>query len=342
MKKEEKDKKGFWKKLWYAINKVEKYGELSAEGLGNAFKYLIILVLIIGVVSSFVSVYRTSGEIKNVSKEIEKHAPEFTYKDKVLKVDSQEPIINESESFGKIIVDTSVETEEKINEYINDIKEQEKAIIILKDKLILKQSGIQTNIQYNYEELFKEIEIDEFDKNSLVQHLQSSEMLPVYLNLFLALFAGTFIIELINVLMYIIIISIFGYVTSKILKLKIRFVGIFNMAIYSITLPSLLYMAYMLVNAFIDYRVPYFEVMYMLVATIYIIAALFIIKIEFNKTQGEVQKVLEVEKEVKEELKKQEENKKETDKKEKDKKEEKGNEEKKKQDGNEQPEGSNA
>lgn len=341
MKKDEKDTKGFFRKLWYAIDKVEKYGELSAEGLGNAFKYLIILVLIIGVVSSFVSVYRTSGEIKNVSKEIEQHAPEFTYKDKMLKVDSQEPIINESESFGKIIVDTNVETEEKVNEYINDIKEQEKAIIILKDKLILKQAGIETNIQYKYEELFKEIDINEFDKNSLVQYLQGADMLPVYLNLFLSLFVYVFIIELINVLMYIIMISIFGYLTSKILKLRMRYVAIFNMAIYAITLPSLLYIIYMLVNAFIDYRVPYFEVMYMLVATIYMIAALFILKIEFNKTQGEVQKVLEVEKEVKEELKKQE-DKKEADKKEKDKKEEKEKKEKKQQDGDEQPEGSNA
>ena len=89
-----------------------------------------------------------------------------------------------------------------------------------------------------------------------------------------------------------------------------------------------------MLKRFIKYYRPYKGIF-----TLDMIAALFILKIEFNKTQGEVQKVLEVEKEVKEELKKQE-DKKQADKKEKDKKEEK--KEKKKQDGEEQPEGSNA
>ena len=38
MKKEPQEKinKGFFKKIWYSINKIEKYPELSAEGVGTA------------------------------------------------------------------------------------------------------------------------------------------------------------------------------------------------------------------------------------------------------------------------------------------------------------------
>ena len=32
-------KKGFFKKVWYSIDKIEKYSELSAEGFGRAIKY---------------------------------------------------------------------------------------------------------------------------------------------------------------------------------------------------------------------------------------------------------------------------------------------------------------
>ena len=38
--KENKElKKGFFKKVWYSIEKIEKYSELSAEGLKSAIKY---------------------------------------------------------------------------------------------------------------------------------------------------------------------------------------------------------------------------------------------------------------------------------------------------------------
>ena len=41
MKKEPQEKinKGFFKKIWYSINKIEKYPELSAEGLGRVGTY---------------------------------------------------------------------------------------------------------------------------------------------------------------------------------------------------------------------------------------------------------------------------------------------------------------
>ena len=48
-------KKGFFKKVWYSINKIEKYSELSAEGFGRAIKYLIISSVIFSMFSSLTS-----------------------------------------------------------------------------------------------------------------------------------------------------------------------------------------------------------------------------------------------------------------------------------------------
>ena len=277
-KQEKEMKKGFFKKIWYSIYKIEKYSELSAEGFGKAIKYLVILIIILSIASSSVSVYKTSKDIKEVSKYINESAPEFSYSDNILSVNSQEPII---------IIDTNTEEQQQINKYINDSEEQN-LVIVLKDKLILKEAGLKRT-DYNYKELFEELGITEFNKEKLVQYLTSSQVMPLYLNLFLVLFMYAFILQFMNTLSYIIVISIVGYLATIILRLKIRYVAIFNMAVYSITLSTLLNILYIGINAFYDYIIGYFDVMYILVASIYMISAIFILKSEFNRKQEKKQ-----------------------------------------------------
>lgn len=336
-------KKGFFKKVWYSIDKIEKYSELSAEGFGRAIKYLGILIIIIAIISSVVTVYNTSLEVKKIAEYINEKSPELTYSDGTLQIDSPEVITDDSSNFGKIIIDTKTDSEEQINQYKEQVNEEENAIIILKDKLILKDIGTNGTSEYNYKELFKEVGITEFNKQQLVEYLKGSNMMPLYLNLFLVLFIYAFVIYFINTVFYIIAISVVGYLATLILKLKIRYVAVFNMAVYAITLPTVLNMLYLIVNAFYRYTISYFDVMYILVASIYMIAAIFLLKSEFNKKQGEVQKIVEVEKEVKEEIKEKQEEKKEEKQENKDTK--KKNKKEKTKDDNEngqEPEGSNA
>ncbi len=336
-------KKGFFKKVWYSIDKIEKYSELSAEGFGRAIKYLGILIIILAIISSVVTVYNTSLEVKKIAEYINEKSPELTYSDGTLQIDSPEVITDDSSNFGKIIIDTKTDSEEQINQYKEQVNEEENAIIILKDKLILKDIGTNGTSEYNYKELFKEVGITEFNKQQLVEYLKGSNMMPLYLNLFLVLFIYAFVIYFINTIFYIIAISVVGYLATLILKLKIRYVAVFNMAVYAITLPTVLNMLYLIVNAFYRYTISCFDVMYILVASIYMIAAIFLLKSEFNKKQGEVQKIVEVEKEVKEEMKEKQEEKKEEKQENKDTK--KKNKKEKTKDDNEngqEPEGSNA
>ena len=151
---------------------------------------------------------------------------------------------------------------------------------------------------------------------------------------------------LINTLFYVILISTIGYLATMILRLKIRYVAIFNMGIYSITLSTILNMLYIGLNAFYPYKIGYFEVMYVLIASIYMIAAIFILKMEFDKKQGQVQKIVEVEKMVREDSEKQDDENKNNENKDTKKEEKPDNKtedekEDKTEDGDE-PEGSNA
>ena len=134
-----------------------------------------------------------------------------------------------------------------------------------------------------------------------------------------------------------------------VLKMKMRYVALFNMSIYALTLSTILNIVYLLINIFTNFTIEYFSVMYITVATIYLLAAILIINSELIKKQAEVMKIIEAEKIVKKELKdkeKEEKEEKPEDKKE-DSKEDKEKEEKehKKNKGNlnnEEPGGSNA
>lgn len=341
-------KKGFFKKVWYSIDKIERYAELSAEGLKSALKYLAMLILVIGVIAAASTIYKTSLVVNKISQYIDQNIPNLTYSENTLKVENSEAIIDENEEFGKIIVDTNTDDEQQINKYVSDVKDEENAVIILKNKLILKTSGVSGSANYNYEDLFGQMGITEFNKQQLIDYLTGSTMFKYYSNLFLTLFIYAFAVYLINTLFYIIIISMVGFLATMILKLKIRFVAVFNMAVYSITLPTILNIIYIIVNTFYKYAISYFDVMYVMISTIYILAAIFMLKSEFNKKQGEVQKIVEVEKEVKEEQKQEEENNKEdtkkSEKKETKKKNEKSKDKETTEEKNEpgEPEGSNA
>lgn len=341
-------KKGFFKKVWYSIDKIERYAELSAEGLKSALKYLAMLILVIGVIAAASTIYKTSLVVNKISQYIDQKVPNLTYSENTLKVENSEAIIDENEEFGKIIIDTNTDDEQQINKYVSDVKDEENAVIILKNKLILKTSGVSGSANYNYEDLFGQMGITEFNKQQLVDYLTGSTMFKYYANLFLTLFIYAFAVYLINTLFYIIIISMVGFLATMILKLKIRFVAVFNMAVYSITLPTILNIIYIIVNTFYKYAISYFDVMYVMISTIYILAAIFMLKSEFNKKQGEVQKIVEVEKEVKEEQKQEEENNKEdtkkSEKKETKKKKEKSKDKETTEEKNEpgEPEGSNA
>ena len=275
----EKKERKFFKKVWYSITKLEKYPEMATEGVVKAIKYIMILVMILSCISSLETIYKTDKEVKYIAGYIQDNAPEFTYNNGNLDINSEEPIIVDEEKFGKAIIDTKTEDEKEVNKYIENTKDDANSIIILKDKVIIKREGIQNSVTYSYEELLGKMGITEFNKQVLVDNLVTSKLMPIYVNLFVSLFVYSFVIYLINTLINVVSISIFGYLAALILRLKLRYAAVFNMAAYSITLPIILEILYVGVNAFVDYTINYFNIMYILVASIYMIASIFILKL---------------------------------------------------------------
>ena len=340
---------GFFKKVKYSIFNIEKYPEMATEGIGNTLSYIAKLVMILAVVLSLWTLYQTYQMINEGTSYLENEFPDFSYSDGTLTVDSEEAIIIENEQFGKIIVDTNTDSEETINQYLNQINEYGTGALVLKNRAVLKNITMIGEVSYNYQESFNSINLTEFSKQDVVNYVQNGEINSLYFSLFISLFIYSFAMYFINTLWYAIIIGIVGYFTMWMLKMKMRFVAVFNMAVYALTLSTILNILYLIINMLFNFTIEYFSIMYITVATIYLLAAIFILKTDLIKKQEEVMKIVEAQQIVKKELEEQEkEDKKEKEERKKeDKKEEKKDEETKKEENkgnvkNDEPEGSKA
>lgn len=344
---------GFFKKVKYSIVNIEKYPEMAVEGTGKAISYIAKLVVVLAIVLSVWTLYQTYQMINEGTNYLENEFPNFSYKDGMLTVDSEEAIIIENEQFGKIIIDTNTDSEETINQYLNQINEYGVGALILKNRVVLKNITMIGEVSYNYQESFSSVNLTEFNKQDVVNYVQNGQINTFYFSVFISLFIYSFTMYFINTLWYAFIIGIMGYFTMWILKMKIRYVAVFNMAIYALTLSTILNIIYLIINIMFNFTIEYFNIMYVTVAIIYLLAAIFILKTDLIKKQAEVMKIVEAQQIVKKELEEQEKEKQEEQKErqKKDKEEnstnqEKEKTEKKKEDKgnikNDEPEGSNA
>lgn len=185
--------------------------------------------------------------------------------------------------------------------------------------------------------------ITEFTKQTVIDYANSTKVINLYVSMFITIFIYSFMMYLVTTLSNAVFLSIFGYFAAWIARIKMRFVAIFNMGIYALTLSTILNILYIAINIFIDFNMEYFQIMYVSVAAIYLVAAIFILKTEFLKKQAELMKIAEAQEIVRRELEqKEQEEKEEKEKKERQKKDKE--EEKKKKDNNvgEEPKGSEA
>ena len=314
-------KKGFLKKVWYSIFKLEKYGEMAAEGFGRAMNYLLKLSFIIAVLTSCLVIFQVTQKMQKAVDFLNDQVGEFSYTDGMLQIDKEQPIKAPSSTFGEVIVDTNVETEEQLNQYLDSLGNN-KALLLLKDKVIVKGLVSEETINYQYSSLLKELNINQIDKQGVINYITGNEIWTIYIQVFLVICIYSFLNTLVPILINVFGLSIFGWIATWLAKIKMRYVAVFNLAIYSLTLSVILQVAYMIVNVLTGITMTYFQVMYIAVAAIYLIAAIFLIKSEFVKLQ--LQKIKEHEENAKE----KKENESKTDEKKNETEKEKNNEEK--------------
>ena len=342
---------GFFKKIYFSITKFEKYPVMAVEGAAKAIKYLLQIMIIFSIIICISMVSQLYTMVQQGVSYLETSFPDLKYENGKLAVQSENPITIEDTNtvLGKIIIDTNTNDQNTINQYVQSIGQEESGIILLQDKAMVKNAALADAIEYSYNDLVKSFgngAINSFTKQDIINFAKSTNMISFYMAFFLVMLIYLFVIYFMATLVDAFVLSVLGYITTLLAKLKIRFSAIFNMAVYALTLSVILNAIYIAVNILTGFEITYFQIMYTSVAYIYLAAAIFMIKSDLVKRQMELMKILEEQEVVKQEIKdreKQEEEKpKEQEKpEEKEKKDNKGKEEKKGEIPQD-PEGSNA
>ena len=298
---------GFYKKLWYSITKFEKYPELATNGVGRAIKYLIQLIAIFAIVLTMGITYNFVKIVNKGIDYIENYFPGLSYESGKLIVDQEEAITIEEESFGKIIIDTTIDGKEKSDEYVSDL-DSKYGMVCLSEEVIVKSS--EKIVTYSYKDILDTLKQDSsetYTKQQLIDIMKEKGLKILYGTYFISMYIYTFTIYVLSTLLDTFILSILGVVTSFTARIKMNYKAIFNMSIYALTLPIILNATYITVNMFLPFVIKYFTVMYTAIAYIYLATAIFIIKSDFLKKKTEINKTIVIEKENQEKQEKNEE-----------------------------------
>lgn len=323
---ESKQKIGFLKRLKIAIFKLEDYGFFLGEKFKVALKYFLLLMLLISMVVSAVDTYTISKMLNKGKIYLENEFPEFTYEDGSLKLDEKIDAYDHEYEF-KLLVDTTENlSDEEIKNYKTQTYNHPYGIILLKDKFVYIANGVEA--EYSYEEFLNSSALEIKNKEDLISVIFETATPAVLTTFFAVDLLTVYIANTITTFADVIVIALFGLIAARFCGLKFKAAPMFSIAIYSLSLSLVLTAIYSVVYGLTGFVINYFNVMYLLIAYVYIIAAILMIKYDLIKQHFELEKILEVQKQVHKEMEEEEKEKEEKEDKKEDSKEEKKEEEK--------------
>lgn len=309
--KNQEKKLNFWKRVWISIKDFERYQELAGEKVTTAVAYLMKLVLIFVVIATALSVYRFHTSFQDLWNQFDEKIEEMELKSGSLTVKQEEVIRFEEIELleGKIIIDTITEDEETIQGYIEEIKQTNDSILVLKDRALYKNAMLAEPIEYDYQTVLNGILSpgDTVTKQDILGYLTPKNRAVIYTSIFIVMLIYLYMIYLASTFVDVMILSLLGFLSSKLTGLRIRYSALFNMAVYAITLSVLLNLIYLVVHTFTGFVIEYFQVMYTAVSYIYMVTAILLIKSDLIKKQMELMKIEEEQEKIRQELRQKEE-----------------------------------
>ena len=142
--------------------------------------------------------------------------------------------------------------------------------------------------------------------NESLDYLRNNNNLQFYIVLALSVTVYIFAIYFIATLIDALLVSIIGFLASRLTRIVLKYKPIFIMSIYALTLPIILNCIYIVVNTLTGFTIDYFTIVYNVIAYIYIITAILMIKTDFIEQQRELIRIIQEQRKVRQEEKKEE------------------------------------
>ena len=263
---------------------------------------MLLIIIFSSIVLAGVTDYLLSKELTKGINYFENQFPDFSFDGTTLNVERYEEGYDEEYDI-KVIADTSEIGKEQIDEYIKKTKDATTSIIILKDKIIYRNYDIQND--YTYEYINTGFNLNNLNKADVLEEFKSlGGNKSIIATGFVVLFLTLLIENIIEVVTYILLVSIVAIFVGRICGIVIKYPVAIALSIYSLTVPVLCSLIYGVVYNLTGFEIKYFSAMYLMIAYVYIIAAILIIKTDLMKMSKDLMKIKTVDEEIKEELEK--------------------------------------
>lgn len=297
----EKTKMNFFKRLKTAIFNIDEYSVFIEEKLSVAVKYMLLIILFISLVLSAIMTYEFSKEIQKGYSYIENEFPDFKIENNELKVN--EYIEAADEEYGiELIVDTNPDlSSEKINEYITKSKKYNTGLVILNDKIIYRV--YDEKVEYSIKDITTAMEIENATKEEVLQQYSKMGGTKSIATMYMIVETTAMVVyNIVEIALDCILVGFIGIIIARICGIAIRGSVAGTLAIYSLTLPVICKFIYAVLLNFTGFEIKYFQIMYLLIAYVYIIAAILIIKTDLIKQAQELMRIKSTEEQIKDEI----------------------------------------
>lgn len=278
---------GFWRRIKKAILNFDEYEKFITENISKAFGYFFKLITIFSLVITIALVYKMNTETEKVVNTVEKEFPNFSIINNELQMETEENFEHYFEDLGFNVI---------IGKNINETNDYKNCLLLLKNKIVLKYDG------YSQEITYENAEMNNFSKQSIIDKYESKDKKVLYSTVSMIMFFSSFGVYTIVFLIDIITLTIMGLIINIIIRTTFKFKQIFKISVYAMTLPIILYLAYIVANMIWGTTIKYFEIGYNAISYIYLITVLLMMKSDIIKNTQELQKVLDEQKKVREEL----------------------------------------
>lgn len=319
----ENSKIKFFKRVFLSVADFDSYQRFAMEKVIVAIKYLLTLMLVFSAIVALISLYKLSTILNSAKRYLETDFPDFEIIDGKLHLESDEEIIIQSDMPQVVIIDTASDSE-KLAIY-------ETGIGIFEDKIVL--SSYETKIEYSYLELQTLFNMKNVNRQELIQKLNDTNYIALAIIIYISLIISLFIIYTGWTVGNAFIITLLGFIMSRLYLIKMKFTSIVSISFHALTLAIILNIVHVIVNILTGFSVKYFNTIYTAVTSVYVITAILLIRSNIIKQQIALQYLLDQKINKEDEIFKEEDPDK---KKEEEKKEEEKDKEKTKEDNKEE------
>lgn len=287
------EKMGFFKRVKTAVVNFEGYQRFADEKSSKAVKYFFQIVLIFVIFASIAVIYPLINNIKNGVEYMKTDIPNFTVQDNKLTMESEEPVTVKNENVSLVISLNPNLNKEDVNKFFEENNTYNNAALFIQDEFFIKIGTTTGTIAYDYKTLSEAIGIQELSKQAVIDYFDNSGYIKLFMAMFLFMLAYLYLTYIIVTILDVLILSILSFITVKLYRVKLDYKQCINISIYALTLPIILNTIYVLINAFTGFTIEYFQIMYNIISYIYIVAAILMIKADYNKTGSDVIKIVE-------------------------------------------------